>query len=127
MKETISELAGQFFKKLSNSLAGHDELKRTNQVIQFDVRENGTFYVDILDGKASVRKEKPAENVGIRFVTDEDTLAQLFQGKKMFTDTVPFFTPPEAKGLMTTPDESNIRSPLMCWVGKLIRTGQELR
>ena len=126
MQESTFEMASKFFGGLNHFVEGQKELRRIDKVIQFQVRDDQSFWLNIRNGSLTLNiGMAPPDQVGVTFSPDRETLVQLFQRKLRYVDVVPFMGSPSAARMPITPFVAR-RGILASWVGKLIRIAQGL-
>ena len=80
------------FDRINSSNEGHKELTKFNHIIEFDLTDDESFYIEIKDGKASVIKGKPPEsyeNVTI-LSTDKATVGEIFHKGQLYPGLADF-------------------------------------
>ena len=136
MQNNIFEKANRFFNGIKESPEGVTELNRYDRKIEFEIFDGDSFSVVVKKGEVSLSKgvsDKPQPTV-IRFISDQDLLIRIFNGRIRVTDAYTFWTEGEPqKGhlyLVEAPDKSvggDDLGPLGRWAARLIRIGQEMR
>ena len=87
MRGSTFEMAVQFFGYLNDSDEGHRELSRLEKIIQFQVRDDESFWLDVHNGIVTVNKGMAPQNqVAVTFSPDRETLNSLFQRKLRVVD-----------------------------------------
>lgn len=86
------EIAKAHFDKLSSSPEGRQELGKFDAVMQFDVKDDESFYIEIKGGKVSVTGGKaPAESKNVMtFMTDMATVREIFQKGQLYPGLADF-------------------------------------
>ncbi|MBI4333249.1 MAG: SCP2 sterol-binding domain-containing protein [Chloroflexi bacterium] len=131
MPEELFSAASRFFRKVNESSEAQLAMKKHHRRVQFEIKGEEPFYLDVKDGRLEVKKgmlppgglPEPA-----RFTTTREALEALFAGRLRFTHA--YF--PEKR------DDLKIRltggvpggtfgGVVVGLVARLFRIGQELR
>ena len=113
------EMAKIHFENLSSSADGRTELGKHNEIIQFIVKDADSFYVDIKDGKVSVKEGvAPVEpkNV-ISLTTDSATVREIFYKGQLYPGLADFMF----VGKLWLKDSKKDEKPTTSWAAKLLR------
>ena len=120
------DMAKHHFDELSSYEEGKQELARFEGVLQFELKDDDSFYVDIKEGNASVAKGKfpgISENI-VTFLTDRGTVRDMFYKGLLSPGLADFMFAGKlwirgAKwgAMMGRKDEK----PITAWAGRLLR------
>ena len=86
------EMAKSHFDRISSSTEGQKELTKFDHIIEFDLKDDESFYIKIEGGKASIIKGKPPEeyqNVMI-LSTVRATVREIFQKGQLYPGLADF-------------------------------------
>lgn len=86
------EAAKSHFDRINSTSEGQKELTKFDQIIEFDLKDDESFYIEINNGKASVVKGKPPkeyQNVMI-LSTDRATVIEIFQKGQLYPGLADF-------------------------------------
>ncbi len=125
MAGNITASAKNFFNKLHSSTEGLAELKRLDTVVQFNLRDGDPFYVQVKKGKIAVKEGNGPGEAALHFLSDTQTLLNLFQGKVKYSDMFTGYGPMELRKLTATDLQCGWGGPMASFIGKLFRIGQE--
>ena len=119
-QKSIVEIADEFFARLNSTEETKDLLRRFDQKIQFELKDDKPFYVWIRGGEVSITEGEAEPSLEEVFTveSDRDTLMEIFSGK---------LRPFDAICQMKLHMLEVAKSPIKGWLGKLIRIGQDLR
>ena len=86
------ELAKAHFDKLVSSPEGREEVSKFDAIMQFDLKDDDSFYIEVKKGKVSVTKGKaPAESQNVMtFMTDQATVREIFQKGQLYPGLADF-------------------------------------
>ncbi len=133
---SVKEMAQRFFVNIQDSPQGRDILGKFNCRIEFELTDGESVSVNVRDGRVSTTAISDESNGShtVHFITDHETLARLFGGKLRFTDAYTHQRGRSgglAKGHLYVREAPGIGGTLggvlVRWIGRLVRTGQELR
>lgn len=113
------EMAKSHFEKLSSSPEGKEELSKFNEIIQFELKDDESFYIDIGAGKVSIKKGKAPVEPGnmVTFITDQATVKEIFTKGQLYPGIADFmFT-----GRFVIKGSKKHEKPTMSWAGRLLR------
>lgn len=120
------EMAKSHFDKLNSSPEGRKEISKFNGTIQFDLKDEESFYIEIEGGKVFIKKGKPQvepQNV-ITFVTDKATVRDIFHKGQLYPGISDFMFEgrvwvigSKSGSMMGRKDEK----PIAAWASKLLR------
>lgn len=113
------EIAKSHFDKLSASPEGEKELSKFNETIQFELKDDESFYIGINNGKVSITKGKAPVELGnmVTFITDRTTVKEMFSKGQLYPGIADFMF--AGKVWIKAPKKHE--KPTTSWVGKLIR------
>ena len=109
------EMAKTHFDRLRASTEGQEELLKMNALIQFDLKDDEPFYIDIKEGKVLMTKGKaPAESGNLITLTlDSATVTEIFQKGQLYPGLADFMF----AGKLWFKGSGSTRS----WAAKLLR------
>lgn len=120
------EMAKHHFDELSSYAEGKEELARFEGVLQFELKDDDSFYIEVKGGEAAVVKGKfpgNAENI-ITFLTDRAAVRDIFYKGLLYPGLSDFMFAGRlwirgAKwgSMMGRKNEK----PITAWAGKLLR------
>ncbi len=120
MKEDLFDRASRFFKEIASSPRLREEIKESDQVIQFDPKNGEPFYVQISQGRVDFGKGKkfhPDVEEGLYIIGDQESLGSLFKGEMSLAESI-YHHRIQIPGYRE-------KEPLMVRFSKLLRTGIE--
>jgi hypothetical protein len=120
MKESLYDRASRFFKGIEGSSTLRDEIKESDQVIQFDPKNGRPFYVQITRGKVEFGKGKkypPDVEKGLYLVGEQESLDSLFKGEMSLAESI-YHQKIQIPGYRE-------KEPLMAKFSRLLRKGIE--
>ncbi len=131
MSDELFEAANRFFSRLNESQEAQKEMKKHDRIIQFEVRDDQPFHLDIKNGALTVKKgTMPRGSLPepVRFETYRQALEAMFAGRLRFTHA--YF--PETRTnlrikLLSGAPGGTFGGIVVGLVAKLFRIGQELR
>jgi hypothetical protein len=86
------EIAKAHFDQLSSSPEGQREIAKFDAIMQFDIKDDESFHIEIAKGKVSVVKGKAsAESRNVMtFLTDRATVREIFQKGQLYPGLADF-------------------------------------
>ncbi len=120
MKESLYERASQFFNGMEGSSRLREEIKKFDQVIQFDPKAGEPFYVQISRGRVKFGKGKkypPDVEEGLYIIGDQESLDHLFKGEMSLAESI-YHHKIQIPGYRE-------KEPLMAKFSRLLRKGIE--
>lgn len=132
-KFNIYELAVTFFSNLQNIPQGRKELERFNRDVQFELVDDESFYVQIKEGKVSVKKGicplEKGEPIHLKLY--KETMTELLKGRLYFSDVFSRYADDRDNRKKMIPIKGmaggTFGGSYIGWVAKLVRMGQEAR
>lgn len=118
MKKNLYERASKFFKGIEKSRKLMEQIKESDEVVQFDPKGGEPFYVQIKQGKVDFGKgEKYSPDVeeGLYIKGDQESLDSLFKGEMSLAESI-------YNHKIQIPGYRN-KEPMMVWFSKLLRAG----
>ncbi len=120
------EMGKAHFDKLSSSAEGQKELKKFDEVIQFDLKDDESFYIKIVSGKVSVTKGKaPTDSPNmITLITDRATVRDIFYKGQLYPGLSDFMFSGKLwmqKSKSGTTIVVKDEKPITAWTSKLLR------
>ncbi len=91
MEEELYNRVSRFFKGIESSPELREQIKESDQVIQFDPKAGEPFYVQIRQGKVDFGKGKkyPLDvEDGLYITGDQESLESLFKGEMTFAEAI---------------------------------------
>lgn len=131
MSDDLFSAANKFFSRVNGSPLAQQDMKRRDRRIQFDVKGDEPFHLDIKDGHLEVKRGLLAAGSlpePARFATTKEALLAMFAGRLRFTHA--YF--PEKRTdlkirLTGGAPGGTFGGIVVGLVAKLFRIGQELR
>lgn len=131
MSDELFNAASRFFSNLNASPEAQKEMKKYDRRIQFEVKDDEAFHLDIRNGSLTVKRGTVAKGSlpePVRFETFKEALQAMFAGKLRFTHA--YF--PETRTnlrirLLSGAPGGTFGGIAVGLVAKLVRIGQELR
>ncbi len=131
MSDELFSAASKFFFNLNSSPEAQKELKKHDRRIQFEVKDDETFHLDIKGGSLTVKRgpvAKGSQPEPVRFETFKEALQAMFAGRLRFTHA--YF--PETRTnlrirLLSGAPGGTFGGIVVGLVAKLVRIGQEIR
>lgn len=120
------EMAKSHFDKLSSSPEGQKELSKFDVIMQFNLKDDDSFFIEIKSGKVTVTRGKATgepHNI-IGFLTDRATVREIFQKGQLYPGLSDFMF--EGKVWVMGPKSGaplggEVGKPKTAWAGKLLR------
>ncbi len=116
MDSSCYEKVTFFFNQLSHSTKGRSDLGRCDQIIQFDLKDDESFQIEIKGGQVSLSKGivqgLPLKGI-LLIKTDKETLSSLLEKKFTLGDAI------YERKLWVYGNV--LKGPSMAWLSKLLR------
>ncbi len=116
MASSCYEKARLFFNQLSHSTKGRSDLGRFDQIVQFNIKDNESFQIEIKGGQVSLSKGivqgLPLEDT-LLIKTDKETLSSLLGKRFSLGDAI------YERRLWVYGNV--LKGPYMAWLSKLLR------
>jgi len=113
------EMAKLHFEKLGASPEGQQELCKFNEVMQFNVKDDESFYIEIKGGKATVTNGVSTADPKkvISLTLDKATVREIFQKGQLYPGLADFMF--SGKLWLKAPKTGD--KPSTAWAAKLLR------